>query len=258
MSVEESFHIEINERELVGRNYTMKRLDGKVTVITGATKGIGRATADLFYREGSIVVGGARNKVETEWDYHFLDVTDVKSCEKFFDYTVKKYKKVDCLVASAGIAIDSMTEKMTDEMFDKVIETNLKGVFNIVRFFGPHMKDLGGAIVILSSVVGEYGNFGQANYAASKAGLIGMAKSWAKEFSRNGISVRVNVIAPGYILTDMTRELPVQLIEKVSSATMLGRLGTPEEVAKAVLFLASEDSSYITGTVLDVNGGLRL
>ena len=152
-----------------------------------------------------------------------------------------------------------MTRKMTDEMWNTVISVNLTGVFNLTRLIGPHMEAMGGgSIISISSVVGEYGNIGQANYAASKAGVIGLTKTWAKEFARKGVPVRVNCIAPGYVMTDILKTVPQELLDKFSSLTMLGRLGQPEEIAKPALFLASDDASYITGHVLSVNGGMRL
>lgn len=170
-----------------------------------------------------------------------------------------KYGKIDVLVADAGITKDCMTYKMTDDMFDQVINVNLKGVFNIGRYVGPIMEKQGrGSIINISSVVGEYGNIGQANYAASKAGIIGLSKSWAKEFARKGQQVRVNVIAPGYILTDMVKTVPQDLLDKFAGQTMLKRLGEPDEIANVALFLASDMSSYVTGTVIDANGGMRL
>ena len=152
-----------------------------------------------------------------------------------------------------------MTRKMTDEQWDLVIDINLKGVFNLTRYVGPQMEtDGGGSIINIASVVGEYGNIGQANYAASKAGVIGLSKTWAKEFARKGVPVRCNAIAPGYIMTDMMKTVPEDLLKKFAGLTMLGRLGQPEEIAKAALFLASDDASYVTGHVLSVNGGMRL
>ena len=152
-----------------------------------------------------------------------------------------------------------MTHKLTDQMWDMVIDVNLKGVFNLTRYIGPQMAEKGsGAIVNISSVVGEFGNIGQANYAATKAGVIGLTKTWAKEFARKGAAVRVNCIAPGYTMTDMLKTVPQELLDKFSAMTMLGRLGQPEEIASAALFLVSDDASYVTGQVLSVNGGMRL
>ncbi len=234
----------------------------KVVVVTGGTSGIGYATVCKLARSGASVIACARH--ERGFDdgnivFHELDVTDPDSCGRLFEWVIEKYGRVDCLVANAGITSDALTVKMTDDAFDDVIRTNLKGVFNMGRFFGPYMEKQGhGSIVIVSSVVGEQGNIGQANYAASKAGLIGMAKSWAKEFSRKGAAVRVNVIAPGYILTDMVKTVPQDLLDRFASQTMLKRLGEADEVANVISFLCSDESSYITGAVIDVNGGMRL
>lgn len=237
-------------------------LKDKVIVVTGGTSGIGLATANKLASQGAKVIACARHEKNFDNEnivYHELDVTDLTSCEKLFNDITVEYGKVDCLVANAGITSDALTVKMSDEAFDEVINTNLKGVFNLGKLFGPYMEKQGyGSIVITSSIVGEYGNIGQANYAASKAGLIGLAKSWAKEFSRKGAAVRVNVVAPGYILTDMVKTVPQDLLDKFSGQTMLKRLGQPEEVANVIAFLSSDDSSYITGSVIDVNGGMRL
>lgn len=237
-------------------------LKDKVIVITGGTSGIGYATALKMAAMGAKVIACARHEKNFEDKnivYHQLDVTSTSSCEKLFNWVIENYGRVDCLVANAGITSDALTVKMADENFDLVINTNLKGVFNLGRLFGPYMEKQGyGSIVIISSVVGQQGNIGQANYAASKAGLIGMAKSWAKEFSRKGAAVRVNVVAPGYILTDMVKTVPQDLLDKFANQTMLKRLGEADEVANVISFLCSDESSYITGTVIDVNGGMRL
>lgn len=237
-------------------------MNNKVVIVTGGTSGIGYATVECLSKAGAIVYACARR--ETSFDlenvfYHQLDVTDPASCEKLFNDVVAEHGKIDVLVANAGITGDALTAKMTEDAFDSVINTNLKGVFNLVKLVGPYMEKQGwGSIVTVSSIVGEYGNIGQANYAASKAGLIGMSKSWAKEFARKGVPVRVNVIAPGYILTDMVKTVPEHLLAQFAGQTMLKRLGEPDEVAKVIKFLASDDASYITGTVIDVNGGMRL
>ena len=239
----------------------MGLLDGKVVIVTGGTKGIGLAISNRFASEGAKVIACARNLVLFNNGVEFmkLDVTSPEECKTLVDSVVEKYGHVDVLVADAGITRDSMTYKMTDEMFDQVIDVNLKGIFNIGRYVGPLMEKQGfGSIVNISSVVGEYGNIGQANYAASKAGIIGLSKSWAKEFSRKGQQVRVNVIAPGYILTDMVKTVPQDLLDKFAQQTMLKRLGEPEEIANVALFLASDLSSYITGAIIDANGGMRL
>jgi 3-oxoacyl-[acyl-carrier protein] reductase len=240
----------------------MMRLKGKTAVITGGARGLGGAMAKLFADKGAKVIAcdmGEPQAVYDNVEFYKIDITDVEACKKFFDYAVEKYKKIDILVNNAGITRDAMTKKMTDEMWNAVIDVNLKGVFNFTRLIGPHMEETGGGSIInISSVVGEYGNIGQINYAASKAGVIGMSKTWAKEFARKGVPVRCNAIAPGYIMTDILKTVPQDLLDKFAAATMLGRLGQPEEIARAALFLASDESSYITGTVLSVNGGMRL
>lgn len=237
-------------------------LKDKIAIVTGGTSGIGYATALKLQEAGAIVYACARHErkfSEEHIFYHYLDVTEPDTCQVLFEDVKKAHGRIDILVADAGITADSLTAKMTDDAFDRVIDTNIKGIFNMVRLIGPYMEQQGwGSIVTVSSIVGEYGNIGQANYAASKAGVIGMSKSWAKEFARKGVPVRVNVVAPGYILTDMLKTVPQPLLEKFSGQTMLKRLGEPEEVANVIAFLASEEASYITGTVIDVNGGMRL
>ena len=231
-------------------------------VISGGSQGIGSASAIRLAQEGAIVYACARHEKQFEQAnifYHELDVTSEASCQKLYEDIIAKHGRIDVLVANAGITRDRMTRKMSDEDFDAVIATNLKGVFNLVRLFGPKMEEQGeGSIVAVSSIVGEQGTIGQANYAASKAGIIGMCKSWAKEFSRKGTQVRVNVVCPGYILTDMLKTVPQDLLDRFSSQTMLKRLGQPEEIAEVIAFLASDKASYVTGAVIDVNGGMRL
>lgn len=177
----------------------------------------------------------------------------------FFESIIEKFGKVDILVNNAGITRDALIQKMTEEMWDLVINVNLKGLFNIAQLVGPQMMENGeGSIINIASVVGEFGNVGQTNYAATKAGVIGMTKTWAKEFARKGAKVRVNSVAPGYINTEMMKTVPEKVLENMRAKTMIGRLGEPEEIANAVLFLASDESSYITGHNLSVNGGMRL
>ena len=238
------------------------RLENKIAIVTGAAKGLGAAMATLFAQEGAKVIAADMMPLTYEAEnveFYQLNVTDAAACKALTDYAKEKYGKIDVLVNNAGITRDGMTRKMTDEMWDLVIDINLKGVFNLTRYVGPLMEELGGGSIInIASVVGEFGNIGQANYAASKAGVIGLSKTWAKEFARKGVPVRCNAIAPGYIMTDMMKTVPEDLLKKFASLTMLGRLGQPEEIAKAALFLASDDASYITGHVLSVNGGMRL
>lgn len=239
------------------------RLENKIAIVTGGADGIGAEMCKLFASEGAKVIAADiadKSKYENEnVEYYKLNVTDVECCKAFAEYVVEKYGRIDVLVNNAGITRDVMTKKMTDEEWDMVIDVDLKGPFNLTRFVGPQMEIQGsGSIINMSSVVGVYGNIGQVNYAAAKAGLIGMTKSWAKEFSRKGAAVRVNAIAPGYTLTNILSTVPQDLLDKFSKMTMLGRLGKPEEIAKAALFLASDDASYITGHTLNVDGGMRL
>ena len=240
----------------------MGRLEGKIAVVTGGAKGLGQAMAQLFSQEGAKVIAVDMMPLTYEdanVEGYILNVTDNEACVKFYEYAMEKYGRIDILVNNAGITRDAMTRKMTDDMWNLVIDVNLKGVFNLTRLVGPQMEEKGyGNIVNISSVVGEYGNIGQANYAATKAGVIGLTKTWAKEFARKGANVRVNCIAPGYTMTDILKTVPQELLDKFAKMTMLGRLGQPEEIAKACLFLVSDDSSYVTGHVLSVNGGMRL
>ncbi|GHU71516.1 3-oxoacyl-[acyl-carrier-protein] reductase FabG [Clostridia bacterium] len=239
-----------------------KRLEGKVALVTGGSAGIGACCAMRFAQEGAKVIAGDIAPLTYEADgvsYAKLDVTNVENCEQVVKDIIAKHGKIDILVNNAGITKDALINKMTDAMWDAVIAVNLKGVFNLTRLIGPAMMDKNyGSIINISSVVGEFGNIGQTNYAATKAGVIGMTKSWAKEFSRKGQNVRVNAIAPGYVMTDILKTVPQDLLDKFAKLTMLGRLGQPEEIANAALFLASEEASYVTGTVLSVNGGMRL
>ena len=239
-----------------------KRLEGRVAVITGGSAGIGAACAKLFAAEGATAIAADMKPPAYEAEnveYMELNVTDVENCQSAVEAIIKKHGKIDILVNNAGITRDALIQKMTDEMWDAVIAVNLKGLFNMARLIGPHMMEKGyGSIINISSVVGEYGNIGQTNYAATKAGVIGLTKSWAKEFARKGANVRTNAIAPGYVMTDILKTVPQDLIDKFAGLTMLGRLGQPEEIANCALFLASEESSYVTGHVLSANGGMRL
>ena len=238
------------------------RLENKVAVVTGGARGLGQAMAELFAKEGAKVIAadmGEFNYTNENVEGYKLNVTDTVECKKFFDYVVEKYGRIDVLVNNAGITRDVMTRKMTDDQWNVVIDVNLKGVFNLTRYVGPHMQSLGGGSIInISSIVGEYGNIGQANYAATKAGVLGLTKTWAKEFAMKNGNVRVNAIAPGYTMTDILKTVPQDLLDGFARQTMLGRLGQPEEIASAALFLASEEASYITGHTLSVNGGMRL
>jgi len=240
----------------------MKRLQDKVAVITGGAKGIGAITAQLFAKEGAKVIAVDMMDLTYTADnveFYQLNVTDVDQCQKFFDFVVEKYGKIDILINNAGITKDALTKKMTDEQWDLVIDVNLKGIFNLTRLVGPLMQTNNyGSIINLSSVVGVFGNIGQVNYAATKAGVIGMTKTWAKEFAMKGANVRVNAIAPGYTMTDILKTVPQELLDKFAAMTALGRLAEPEEIANVCLFLASDESSYVTGHCLQADGGMRL
>lgn len=239
------------------------RLNNKTAIVTGGADGLGKAMCELFLREGAKVIqvdiAEPAEKLEQGMEFYQLDVTDVEACAKFHKYIMDKYGTVDILVNNAGITKDAMTKKMTDEMWETVLNVDLKGPFNLVRLFGPEMEKTGNSsIVNISSVVAEFGNIGQANYAAAKAGLIGLTKTWAKEFARKGAQVRVNCITPGYTMTNILKTVPQNLLNDFANQTMLKRLGQPIEIANAALFLASDEASYVTGQVLSVNGGMRL
>lgn len=238
------------------------RLENKIAIVTGGARGLGQSMAELFAKEGAKVIAadmGDLNYSNPNVEGYKLNVANSEDCKAFFDYVMEKYGRIDVLVNNAGITRDSLTKKMTDEQWNLVLDVNLKGVFNLTRYVGPQMQSQGGGSIInISSVVGEFGNIGQANYAATKAGVIGLTKTWAKEFALKGGNVRVNAIAPGYTMTEILKTVPEDLLDGFAKQTMLGRLGQPEEIAYPALFLASEESSYITGHVLSVNGGMRL
>lgn len=248
----------------------MKDFDKKVVVVTGGSRGIGRSIALEFASRGATVVvtyaGNEAAAVETvklvtergaKGQAKRFDVADPQACATCIDEVVKEHGQIDVLVNNAGVAIDGLLMRFKDDDWDKTIDTNLKGAFALMRAASrPMMKQRGGAIINVSSIVGEMGNGGQAAYAASKAGLLGLTKAVAKELaSRN---IRVNAVTPGFITTDMTAGLNDELKQKMADAIPLGRIGAPEEVAKAVAFLASDAASYITGEVLKVNGGMYM
>lgn len=238
------------------------RLKDKVAIVTGGARGIGACMCQLFAAEGAQVIAADMGEMTYACagvEYFRLNVADREGCRSLFETVTARYGRIDILVNNAGITRDAMTKKMTDEMWDTVIGVDLTGIFNVTRSIGPYMAEQGsGTILNISSVVGEYGNIGQANYSAAKAGVIGLTKTWAKEFARKGAAVRVNCITPGYTETEMLRGVPQQLLDQFAAKTMLGRLGQPMEIARAALFLVSDDASYVTGQVLAVNGGMRL
>ncbi|MGI9952798.1 3-oxoacyl-ACP reductase FabG [Moorellaceae bacterium AZ2] len=245
------------------------RVKDKVAIITGGARGIGKETALLFAREGAVVVicdfdAAAGEQTLTEIKstgaqalFFKVDVTDRASVQSMVESTKEKFGRIDILINNAGITADAFLTKMTEEQWDKVIAVNLKGVFNCTQAVAPIMMEQGSGVILnASSVVGVYGNVGQTNYAATKAGVIGMTKTWAKELGKKGI--RVNAVAPGFIITDMTAKVPEKVLELMQSRTPLGRLGLPKDVAAAYLFLASDEASYINGQVLGVDGGLMI
>lgn len=238
------------------------RVMDKVVIVTGGAQGIGKSIALAFANEGAKVVSldmGAMTYEHENVEAYVGNVLDRDFLASFVASVNEKYGHIDVLVNNAGITRDGLIEKMTEEMWDLVIDINLKGVYNLTQLVGPLMMAQGkGSIINIASVVGEYGNVGQTNYAATKAGVIAMAKTWAKEFARKGAAVRVNSVAPGYVNTDMMKTVPDKVLDPIRAKTMLGRLGEPEEIAAAVLFLGSDESSFITGHNLSVNGGLRL
>ncbi len=244
----------------------MDRVKDKVIIITGGAGGIGKETAKLLAKEGAKVVifdineerlTEAKKEIEKYGIVEAIkaDVTDFKSVSDAVNKVYEKFGKIDVLINNAGITRDGFLSKMDLEDWNKVIAVNLTGVFNTTKAVVPYMLERGeGNIISISSVVGVYGNIGQTNYAASKAGIIGMTKTWAKELGRKGI--RANAVAPGFIKTEMTAKVPEKVINIMIEKTPLGRMGEPEDVANLLLFLSSDESSFINGQVIGVDGGL--
>ncbi|MBU1100927.1 MAG: 3-oxoacyl-ACP reductase FabG [Bacteroidetes bacterium] len=243
----------------------MKKLENKIAVITGGSRGIGKAAVEKFVAEGAKVAiwdvdqaAGASIQKELGADNIFVQVVDVASFESVTDATnktVEAFGKIDILINNAGITRDASLKKMTPEQWQQVIDVNLTGVFNCTKTVSAVMLENGfGRIINTSSVVGLYGNFGQTNYVATKAGVIGMTKVWARELGRKGITV--NAIAPGFIATEMVQKMPENILASMKDKTPVGRLGLPEDIANAYAFLASDEASFINGAVLSVDGGL--
>ncbi len=249
------------------------RLKGKVVLITGGSAGIGKATAKLFIEQGAEVFICARNEEigtktaeELGCTYSKVDVSDRQDVQEWVDDIAKKSGKIDVLINNAGIVRDGLLVKVKEgelvkqipeEDFDIVLSVNLKGTFNCTQAVAPYMiRQGGGSIINASSVVGIDGNFGQTSYVATKAGVIGMTKVWARELGR--FNVRVNAIAPGSIQTEILDSMPEKYLTELKRHQPLGRFGQPEEVAYATLFLASDESSFVSGAVLRVDGALVL
>ena len=232
-------------------------LSGQICIVTGASRGIGLAIATRFKQEGAIVYGLSRTKAEADIEWISCDVTDELSVESAIDQILKKENRIDILVNNAGITRDGLLMRMKTEDWEAVLNSNLRSAFFLSRAVSRIMlKQRSGCILNMSSVVGLHGNGGQANYAASKAGLIGFTKSLAKELGSRDI--RVNAIAPGYVETSMTQVLPDTAKENLKSSIPLGRPGTPGDIAEAALFLCSSYAAYITGVVLNVDGGMGM
>ena len=245
------------------------RLKDKVAIITGAGRGIGQATAIKFAREGAKVVVCDINQQWIDDTVQqckaaggdaigqIADVRDMKSLEALVKATLDKWGRIDCLVNNAGIVADAQLKNMTEDQFDRVIEINLKGVYNCTRAVVNQMlEQKSGVILNASSIVGLYGNFGQTNYAASKFAVIGMVKTWARELGRKGI--RANAVCPGFIATPILGTIPEKVIHALEDRVPMGRLGKPEEIANTFAFLASDEASYINGAVIEVSGGLTI
>ncbi|ALR18224.1 beta-ketoacyl-ACP reductase [Vibrio natriegens] len=242
--------------------------ENKVCLVTGAAQGIGRAIVERFANNGAQCVYALDVNAQTlqsAFSDHenvkpvVINICDREAIQYLVESIRETYGRIDVLVNNAGVTRDALLEKMTEQDWDFVIDVNLKGVFNLTQAVAPiMMANNYGSIVTMSSVVGTDGNIGQSNYAATKGGVIAMTKGWAKEFARKGAQVRANCVAPGFIETPMTADLPTKVLELMKQKTPLGRMGTAEDITDGVEFLASDKSSFITGQVLKVDGGLVL
>jgi 3-oxoacyl-[acyl-carrier-protein] reductase len=248
----------------------MKRFENKIVLVTGAGRGIGASIARRFASEGAEVIvnysgndEAAQKTVDEitatggQSQKYKCSVNDSESVKVMIDEIIKEFGRIDILVNNAGITKDGLMLRMTDEDFDRVIDVNLKGTFNCTKYVSKYMlKQKSGKIINISSVVGLSGNAGQVNYSASKAGIIGITKSAAKELSSRGITV--NAVAPGYVDTDMTKVLSDNIRNEILKNIPLQRMGNVEDISNCVAFLASEDASYITGQVISVDGGMHI
>lgn len=246
------------------------KLENKVALVTGAARGIGKAIAKALAAEGAVVIvnynGSAQRAAETVKEIEEAggkalaircNVADFTACKDMIDGIIKEQGRLDILVNNAGITRDGLLMKMSEEDFDSVMDTNLKGAFNCIRHVARQMiKQKSGRIISISSVSGVLGNAGQANYSASKAGIIGLTKATAREVAGRGITV--NAIAPGFITTDMTEVLSEAIKTSVTETIPMKKFGKPEDIAQTALFLASEEAAYITGQVICVDGGMAM
>lgn len=250
--------------------FDSKTLDGKIALVTGASRGIGRGIALALAGCGATVLvnyNGSKERAEQvvaeianmggQAEAIGCNVSDYAACEQMVKEVIEKYGKVDILVNNAGITRDNLIMRMSEQDYDDVLNTNLKGAFNTMKHLTRHfLKNKSGKIINISSVSGVMGNAGQANYSASKAGLIGLTKSIARELSSRGICV--NAVAPGFIETEMTKAMPESVLEGAKGSIPLGRIGAVEDIANTVLFLASDYANYITGQVVCVDGGMSI
>lgn len=249
------------------------RMKEKVVLITGGAAGIGKATASRFIEEGAFVAicdvnQAAGEETIKEWgqqaEFYQVDVTDRQAVQAWVDEVFTKHGRIDVLINNAGVLRDNqlvrvkdgeLVKQMPEQDFDLVVAVNLKGVFNCSQAAAPHMIRQGGGVILnATSIVGLDGNFGQTNYVATKAGVIGMTKVWARELGR--YQIRVNAVAPGFTLTEMVRQMPEKILDGMVARTPLRRMGDPRDIANAYLFLASDEASFITGVTLRVDGGI--
>jgi len=241
-------------------------LTNKICIVTGGAQGIGRCIVETFARQGAAMVYAcdmslqAMEDLERDYDNvcaKQLNVCDRDAIGELVGELTATHGHIDVLVNNAGITRDNLLDRMSEDDWDMVLDVNLKGVFNMTQAVVPAMIANGtGSIITMSSVVGTDGNIGQSNYGATKGGVIAMTKGWAKEFSRKGAQVRANCVAPGFIETPMTVDLPEKVLDFMKKKTPLGRMGKPQDIADGVLFLASDNASFITGQTLKIDGGL--